>query len=288
MDDLLSEFLTETSESLSTLDVELVNLEQNPNDRDILSNIFRLVHTIKGTCGFLGLPRLESLAHAAENVLGKFRDGELEVTPAAVTLILTSIDRIKEILAHLEQTEQEPEGTDDDLKSQLNAAAEGRLEGQEAGSESAATVEETDAAPVDGGPVVSDGGFPVAAELLAEVEAATAAGKRAATEEELAAEMAAEMQKEEAARNAAASADQAGGGSQGRGKTAGACRQATGEGRATTSEGRRRRCREEGRGAFCRQPVHPRVGGAAGKPDDAGLRACADAQPASADGARSR
>ena len=55
MDDLLSEFLTETSESLATLDLELVNLEQNPNDQGILSNIFRLVHTIKGTCGFLGL-----------------------------------------------------------------------------------------------------------------------------------------------------------------------------------------------------------------------------------------
>ena len=68
MDDLLSEFLTETSESISTLDVALVNLEQNPNDPQILGNIFRLVHTIKGTCGFLGLPRLEHVAHAGENV----------------------------------------------------------------------------------------------------------------------------------------------------------------------------------------------------------------------------
>ncbi len=126
MDDLLSEFLTETSESLATLDVELVNLEQNPNDAGILSNIFRLVHTIKGTCGFLGLPRLETLAHAGENVLGKFRDGELEVTPNAVTLILASIDRIKEILAHIEATETEPDGDDDDLKVQLNAMAEGK------------------------------------------------------------------------------------------------------------------------------------------------------------------
>ena len=64
MDDLLSEFLTETSESISTLDVALVNLEQHPNDPQILGNIFRLVHTIKGTCGFLGMPRLEHVAHA--------------------------------------------------------------------------------------------------------------------------------------------------------------------------------------------------------------------------------
>ena len=77
MDDLLSEFLTETNENLAVLDVELVKLEQNPNDIDLLSNIFRLVHTVKGTCGFLGLPRLESVAHAGENVLGKVRDGDV-------------------------------------------------------------------------------------------------------------------------------------------------------------------------------------------------------------------
>ncbi|MBY0432199.1 MAG: Hpt domain-containing protein, partial [Rhodospirillales bacterium] len=126
MDDLLSEFLTETSESLAVLDVELVKMEQNPNDPAILSNIFRLVHTIKGTCGFLGLPRLEHVAHAAENVLGKFRDGDLEVTAEYVTLILSSIDCIKEILGHLEKTEAEPEGNDADLISRLNIAAEGK------------------------------------------------------------------------------------------------------------------------------------------------------------------
>jgi len=125
MDDLLSEFLTETSESLSVLDVELVKLEQNPEPA-ILQNIFRLVHTIKGTCGFLGLPRLEHVAHAGENVLGKIRDGELEVTPGAVTLILQAIDRIKLILGHLEQHEVEPEGEDTELIGRLNAMAEGR------------------------------------------------------------------------------------------------------------------------------------------------------------------
>jgi two-component system chemotaxis sensor kinase CheA len=126
MDDLLSEFLTETSESIAVLDVALVNLEQNPNDREMLQNIFRLFHTIKGTCGFLGLPRLERVAHSAENVLGKFRDGELEVNAQAVTLILASIDRIKTILAHLEKHESEPEGDDQDLITQLNAMAEGK------------------------------------------------------------------------------------------------------------------------------------------------------------------
>jgi two-component system, chemotaxis family, sensor kinase CheA len=96
MDDLLREFLTETSESLDFVDVELVRFEQDPNNEKILANIFRLVHTIKGTCGFLGLPRLEALAHAAETLMGKFRDG-MPVTGAAVTLILSTIDRVKQL-----------------------------------------------------------------------------------------------------------------------------------------------------------------------------------------------
>ncbi len=75
MDDLLSEFLTETAENLEIVDAELVKLERDPNNKDTLGRIFRLVHTIKGTCGFLGLGRLEKVAHHAETVMGKFRDG---------------------------------------------------------------------------------------------------------------------------------------------------------------------------------------------------------------------
>src|SRR5690242_7462707 len=122
MDDLLREFLTETGESLDTVDVELVHFEQDPNNAKILDNIFRLVHTIKGTCGFLGLPRLEALAHAAETLMGKFRDG-MPVTGEAVTLILSTIDRLKEVLGGLEQTEAEPEGEDKDLIGELERMA---------------------------------------------------------------------------------------------------------------------------------------------------------------------
>src|SRR5205809_5196509 len=118
MDDLLREFLTETNESLDTVDVELVRFEQEPNNAHILGNIFRLVHTIKGTCGFLGLPRLEALAHAAETLMGRFRDG-LPVTSEAVTVVLATIDRIKEILASLESDQIEPKGGDEDLIEEL-------------------------------------------------------------------------------------------------------------------------------------------------------------------------
>jgi two-component system, chemotaxis family, sensor kinase CheA len=123
MDDLLREFVTETNESLDVVDVELVRFEQDPNNTQILANVFRLVHTIKGTCGFLALPRLEALAHAAETLMGKFRDG-VPATSEAVTLILATIDRIKHILQALDREQREPDGTDDDLIGKLQAMVE--------------------------------------------------------------------------------------------------------------------------------------------------------------------
>ena len=125
MDDLLGEFLAEALEGIETLDAELVTLEQNPNDPALLGSIFRVLHTLKGTSGFLDLPRLESVAHAGENILGKFRDGELEVTPAAVTLILESIDAIKMLVTEIGESGAEPQGEDAVLIAKLNAWAEG-------------------------------------------------------------------------------------------------------------------------------------------------------------------
>lgn len=147
MDELVVEFLTETNESIQELDLDIVNLEQNPNDKNLLSKIFRLMHTIKGTCGFLGLPRLEKVAHRAENVLGRFRDGDLEVTPAYVTLILESIDRIKLIVSGLEQNGAEPEGDDTALIEKLDVVYEGRVAGS-APTPAAATTEDEIFVPV--------------------------------------------------------------------------------------------------------------------------------------------
>ena len=125
MDDLLADFLTETNESLAELDVALVTLERTPNDEATLSFIFRLVHTIKGTCGFLGLPRLERVAHAGENILGKIRDKVLTVNPDIVSQILAALDCIKSIVAHLGATGNEPAGDDAPLIATLNATASG-------------------------------------------------------------------------------------------------------------------------------------------------------------------
>ena len=128
MDDLLREFLTETNENLERIDAELVRFEQEPNNGEILGNIFRLVHTIKGTCGFLGLPRLETLAHAAETLMGKFRDG-MPVSTAAVTLVLSAVDRIQSILIEIEAGHREPAGNDSDLIDELAIAAQGEAAG---------------------------------------------------------------------------------------------------------------------------------------------------------------
>jgi len=125
MDDLISDFLTEANESLEVIDIELVRFEAHPDDRPALDKIFRLVHTLKGTCGFLGLGRLEALAHAGETLLGRFRDGKLQVSGEAVTLVLKSIDRIKTVIDGLGATGAEPAGDDADLISALEAMAMG-------------------------------------------------------------------------------------------------------------------------------------------------------------------
>jgi two-component system chemotaxis sensor kinase CheA len=118
MDELLKDFLTETAEQIEAVGTQLVLLERDPSDAAMIASIFRLVHTIKGTCGFLGLTRLGQLAHAAETLMGRIRDGAAP-TPDAVTVILAAIDRIKIVLSELERTAREPDGDDSDLVQAL-------------------------------------------------------------------------------------------------------------------------------------------------------------------------
>jgi two-component system chemotaxis sensor kinase CheA len=121
MDDLIAEFTAECREGLARVDTELVAFERDPSDREHLGEIFRVVHTIKGTSGFLGLQRLERLAHAAENVLGLWRDSEAVPDAAKVTTVLAAIDRIKDIVAELELSGAEPSDDDADLVAALEA-----------------------------------------------------------------------------------------------------------------------------------------------------------------------
>lgn len=128
MDDLLRDFLTESNENLLRLDQEIVELEKSPGDLELLKSIFRTIHTIKGTCGFLDLARLERVAHAAENVLGQMRDGKLVATSGIISDVLAAIDVVKLILEGLESTEQEPAGDDSAVIARLDGWLEGARE----------------------------------------------------------------------------------------------------------------------------------------------------------------
>jgi chemotaxis protein histidine kinase CheA len=101
MDDLLREFLAEASESLDAVGAGLVRFEREPSNAKILDHIFRLVHGIKGTCGFLDLPRFEALVHATETLLEKLRDGE-PATPETLELIYAAVERMQTTLAAIE------------------------------------------------------------------------------------------------------------------------------------------------------------------------------------------
>lgn len=120
MDELLSEFLTESGEHLEGIETQLVQFERDPTDASLVSGIFRLVHTIKGTSSFLGLDRLQAVAHSAETLIGDLRDG-MPPTQKTVSLILAAIDRIKSILAEIEAIGGEAAGDDSELIAELEA-----------------------------------------------------------------------------------------------------------------------------------------------------------------------
>jgi two-component system, chemotaxis family, sensor kinase CheA len=111
-DEIVRDFLIESSENLDLLDRELIKLEKKPGDRETLSSIFRTIHTIKGTCGFLGFTKLGSVAHAGENLLSLLRDGTITVTPERTTALLSLVDVIRQMLESIENSESEGERDD--------------------------------------------------------------------------------------------------------------------------------------------------------------------------------
>jgi len=120
MDDVIKEFLVESYENLDRLDRDFVELEKNPS-KESLASIFRAIHTIKGTCGFLGFPKLESVTHVGESLLSLLRDGQLQVTPAITDALLAMVDAVREMLASIEKTGSEGERHDAVLIEQLSA-----------------------------------------------------------------------------------------------------------------------------------------------------------------------
>ena len=94
-DDLVKDFMVESHENLDQLDQDLVALEADPTNPEMLSRIFRTIHTIKGTCGFLGFNKLESVTHVGENLLSQLRDGELPLNDEITTALLSLVDAVR-------------------------------------------------------------------------------------------------------------------------------------------------------------------------------------------------
>src|ERR1700758_594009 len=107
MDDIVKDFLSESNENLDRLDQELVKLESDPSSKELLASIFRTIHTIKGSCGFLGFARLEKLTHAGENLLSRLRDGELRLTEEITSGLLAMVDAVRQMLNAIKTTGQD-------------------------------------------------------------------------------------------------------------------------------------------------------------------------------------
>jgi two-component system, chemotaxis family, sensor kinase CheA len=102
--EIVKDFLVESYENLDRLDRDLVGLEKNPRDREALAGVFRTIHTIKGTCGFLGFGKLEKVAHVGENLLTRLRDGQLTLDPEITTALLGMVDAVRLMLKEIEST----------------------------------------------------------------------------------------------------------------------------------------------------------------------------------------
>ncbi len=121
METVIKEFLAESIENLDQLDLDLVTLEKEPGDREVLGRVFRTIHTIKGTCGFLAFGTLEEVTHAGESVLSHLRDGTLELRPDIMAVLLALVDAVRNILATISETGHEGGTTFESLVKDLRA-----------------------------------------------------------------------------------------------------------------------------------------------------------------------
>jgi two-component system chemotaxis sensor kinase CheA len=116
------EFLIESNENLGVLDQEIVELEKNPADEKLIASVFRTIHTIKGTSGFFGFDILGSITHVAENILGQVREKQRSLTPDLVSLVLQTVDVVKQVLANIEERGEEGADVYQDLRQRLDDA----------------------------------------------------------------------------------------------------------------------------------------------------------------------
>ncbi|WP_345713627.1 Hpt domain-containing protein, partial [Kineococcus glutinatus] len=125
MDEIVQEFLVESYENLDQLDRDLVALEQQPESRELLASVFRTIHTIKGTSGFLAFSRLEAVAHVGENLLARLRDGQLVMTPLTTDVLLRMVDTIRALLDRIGETGAEGDVEVDAVVAAIRAVLDG-------------------------------------------------------------------------------------------------------------------------------------------------------------------
>ena len=126
--EIVREFLVESYENLDRLDRELITLEKDPGNREILASIFRTIHTIKGTSGFLAFNQLEAVTHVGESLLARLRDGLLTLSPAITTALLAMVDAVRQILGSIEAAGNEGERNDQQLIATLTQFLEGKAQ----------------------------------------------------------------------------------------------------------------------------------------------------------------
>src|SRR5579871_5692778 len=143
MDEIVKDFLIESNENLDRLDQELVKLESSPSSKELLASVFRTIHTIKGSCGFLGFARLEKLAHAGESLLSRLRDGQLTLTADITSGLLAMVDAVRQMLFAVKASGQD--GTEDyaDLIQHLS-----NLQRQDANDSSGLCTKAAEAPPI--------------------------------------------------------------------------------------------------------------------------------------------
>jgi two-component system chemotaxis sensor kinase CheA len=154
-DDILNEFIIEAREILDQLDIDFVELEKDPENIPLVSNIFRGLHTLKGSSGFFALKRLEKVSHAGESLLGKIREGQIKLDQQKTTILLQTLDCLREIIEGIESTQKEPLGDDTQLLDNLQALSSGKAISSDSKEKTSPAVQEKPSAPAPSMPETS-------------------------------------------------------------------------------------------------------------------------------------
>ena len=183
MDEIVRDFLTESNENLDRLDQELVQLESDPTSKPLLDGIFRTIHTIKGSCGFLGFTHLQTVAHAGESLLAKLRDGQLSLKADITSGLLAMVDAIRRMLGEIQATEHDGSTDYPELLAQLKQLQGGEKQSQPAIAAPPAAPSVPQAAPAVTTPRILEVETPVSSPVPAEGPSQSAASAATSSEQ---------------------------------------------------------------------------------------------------------